>query len=336
MVHISPSVFPISGFFGFLLPFLLLFQLFFFIFWILKGKLLFSSLSILTLVICFPLIKSGIAFNVKKEAADNDVTLKVLSSNVRVFNVYQYLSKKNPNSELTIQWYSNSDADILALMEFYNHTNDKKYSSIETISKNFPHYYLKTSVVNRVKAEFGQIIFSKHKIVNKGFIKLGNSKFNQAIYIDIIKNGEKVRVYNVHLQSMSIEEHKLFDEKYDENNLKNKFKYSYRKLFSGFKARSEQIDKIVEHIKLCKHKVIVCADLNDIPYSYTYIQLKNILLNSFEEAGWGIGATYNGKIPFLRIDNQFYDSEIEVLDFNVITQQKNSDHFPITATYKLN
>ncbi|HEX8532431.1 MAG TPA: endonuclease/exonuclease/phosphatase family protein, partial [Cytophagales bacterium] len=82
------------------------------------------------------------------------------------------------------------------------------------------------------------------------------------------------------------------------------------------------------------HKVILCGDFNDIPYSYTYQRMRRQLRNAFEDAGSGFGFTLNDdKLFFLRIDNQFYDKALNVHDFQTHRDVTYSDHFPISATY---
>ncbi|MBK7121790.1 MAG: hypothetical protein IPH68_02690 [Chitinophagaceae bacterium] len=56
--------------------------------------------------------------------------------------------------------------------------------------------------------------------------------------------------------------------------------------------------------------------------------------NAFVEKGSGLGRTFSGISPVLRIDNIFVDEEMEVLQFNLI-KKKLSDHFPIIADVQL-
>ena len=83
----------------------------------------------------------------------------------------------------------------------------------------------------------------------------------------------------------------------------------------------------------CPYKIIVCGDLNDTPYSYTYEQISEILLNSFEEKGRGFGFTYNGKLSMLRIDNIFADSELSIKSFKTLNTISYSDHYPLAAKF---
>ena len=66
-----------------------------------------------------------------------------------------------------------------------------------------------------------------------------------------------------------------------------------------------------------------------------YQKLKKYLHSSFENGGRGFGFTFNGKMFFLRIDNQFYSEGITLSEFETHNSVKHTDHFPISADYSL-
>jgi endonuclease/exonuclease/phosphatase family metal-dependent hydrolase len=76
------------------------------------------------------------------------------------------------------------------------------------------------------------------------------------------------------------------------------------------------------------YPVIVCGDFNDVPNSYAYRTIGKGLQNAFTEKGRGIGRTFTGISPTLRIDNIFVAENFEVKQFLRLRQQL-SDHFPI-------
>jgi endonuclease/exonuclease/phosphatase family metal-dependent hydrolase len=78
------------------------------------------------------------------------------------------------------------------------------------------------------------------------------------------------------------------------------------------------------------YPVIAAGDFNDTPLSYTYSILSNKMRDVFYERGKGIGTTYSGKIPFLRIDYILTDLCFTPLKFSII-KKKYSDHYPIAA-----
>ena len=84
------------------------------------------------------------------------------------------------------------------------------------------------------------------------------------------------------------------------------------------------------------YPVILAGDFNDLPYSFAYQCFSNYFDNSFEEAGQFLGVSFRGSIPGLRIDNQFSQPGLAILDHKVLYDFQYTDHFPILVTYDLN
>jgi endonuclease/exonuclease/phosphatase family metal-dependent hydrolase len=172
-------------------------------------------------------------------------------------------------------------------------------------------------------------IFSKYPILKKGNVQVRDKYSYGAIYADILFQKDTIRVYNIHLKSMSINTEALKDT----DNLKKNYFDLFRRLKNGFSQRAKQVRLIQESIEKCPYKVILCGDLNDLPYSYTYYKLSQVLENAFEQGGRGFGFTFNSWLFFLRIDNQFFSESIQIKDCETIREIDYSDHFPIKATY---
>lgn len=295
-----------------------------------------SIYFIISIIIGYSHLNNSFAFNFSKKLDTEKIT--VLNYNVRVFNVYEHLRGKNNDlPKAQIKWVKEFDADIKCFQEFYNDSKSDIYNTTSILGKKNRYYaYIHATTKNRINAEFGMAIFSKHKIVNKGVIDYFKKSNNDVIFADIKIKKDTIRVYNAHLQSLSIEDGEIesvYTEKPKRRNdlirLKNRFKV-------GFIERSKQVDILYKHIEACPYPVILCGDFNDLPYSYTYHKIDDLLENAFIDAGMGLGFTHNGKIPFLRIDNQFYsDSKFDVYNFNVMRNITFSDHFPLVCDYKL-
>ena len=58
------------------------------------------------------------------------------------------------------------------------------------------------------------------------------------------------------------------------------------------------MERIMNHITSSPYPVILGADMNDTPYSFSYNEFTKLLKNSFEEKGNGFGFTFNGKLFF--------------------------------------
>lgn len=176
-------------------------------------------------------------------------------------------------------------------------------------------------------------IFSKYPMIHRGSLQVSESPHNSILYADVVKDEDTVRIYNVHLQSMSIDEQQLTNS--NSQTISKNLKQLVFQLKHGFIRRAAQIDNLCKHLERSPYPVILTGDLNDMPYSYSYQNLKKYLHSSFENGGRGFGFTFNGKMFFLRIDNQFYSEGITLSDFKTHNSVKHTDHFPISADYFL-
>ena len=156
----------------------------------------------------------------------------------------------------------------------------------------------------------------------------------------INKGGKNIRVYNIHLHSNKLSPQDIAFDKNDEvletakTALKNS-KSVFRKLLQAYKQRGSEADLsafvIEENLA---YPTIVCGDLNDLPSSYSYFNMKGNLNDAFLERGKGIGPTYNGKISFLRIDYMFFGNQLRLKAFEKY-QVPYSDHFPLMGKFDL-
>ena len=327
-VFIPPGKIWPAGFITYLIPFVLLTNIF----------LLLRDLSRLKISFLVPLglIITGWGFiydTIHFSRNRGGCTIKVMSYNVRVFDIYDPSSLGARVPEKMSDWIRNTQSDIICLQEFYNEPDSPDRNTLRMInSDNRYHVFNRPVYINRIGAQFGVVIFSRFPIARDGQIRFGGNTQNQAVFADVVIGPDTVRIYNLHLQSMHINEKELMDY---EGDLEVEMKDLFGRLKYGFIQRSDQIRIIREHIRHCPYRVIVCGDFNDLPYSYAYHQLKRILTNSFAEAGRGFGFTYNGKLPFLRIDNQFFSKGIHVCSLRTSHAARYSDHFPVTGTYSI-
>ena len=110
-------------------------------------------------------------------------------------------------------------------------------------------------------------------------------------------------------------------------NLISKFK-------NGFLKRRVQADNVRTEIDKSPYPVVVCGDFNDVPNSYAYETIGHDLQDAFVVKGAGMGRTFSGISPTLRIDNIFIDKRYTISQFKLIPK-KLSDHFPLFADINL-
>ena len=152
-------------------------------------------------------------------------------------------------------------------------------------------------------------------------------RVNNAIFVDIVKNNDTIRVYNVHLESQKIQlDKENFGEKDSERLL--------QRLKTTFSLQAEQAEQLVAHEKTSTYKTIICGDFNNTAFSWAYHKLKGSKNDAFKEAGNGLGKSYDYFFP-ARIDFILTDKQFEVNNFKTYSI-KYSDHFPIMARLKIN
>jgi len=327
-IFVSPQVIWFSGLLSMAIPLVLLLNSALLVYLLLKS----SGLFIYPLLVCC----GGLLF-LTKTVAFNDQEpsegFEVLSYNVRVFNVYNHLNTDFVQSKQTIDWVVDRDDDIKCLQEFYVRPGDEIFGTVKAISRKNPYYHFEPTYTNKDGAQFGMAIFSKFPIIHRGSLQVNANSINNILFADIVMDADTMRVYNVHLESMSIDEKQLANS--NRENLSNNLKQLVGKLKHGFIERAAQIDNLCEHLERSPYPIILAGDLNDMPYSYSYQKLKKHLHSSFENGGSGFGFTFNGRLFFLRIDNQFYSEGVNLALFVTHREVKHTDHFPISAKYSL-
>ena len=179
--------------------------------------------------------------------------------------------------------------------------------------------------------QHGAAIYSRYPILDKGIVDFG-TKTNSCLWVDVLIEGKKLRVYSVHLQSNKIvkDVEKITDDQEEENSEKiNIVKQILRKYRSTAIIRSKEAKQIVEHATQSPIPCIIAGDFNDTPFSNIYKLLAKGRTDSFLECGNGIGTTYNGDLPGLRIDYVLGDEDIIQFCSHRVLHTSYSDHNPV-------
>jgi len=178
------------------------------------------------------------------------------------------------------------------------------------------------------------VSFFKERPIRSGRIPYDNGPVNKGTFHDIRVAGQRVRIINFHLTSMSIrwQEHPGMSLP---ATLWMNIGNILPRLREGNERRKEELECIFEFIDGSPYPVIVCADLNALPYSETYQRLLLRLNNTFESVGLGMGITYHHFPFYVRIDNQFYGKGLRPEYFVTHKEFRASDHYPIEAGYSV-
>jgi endonuclease/exonuclease/phosphatase family metal-dependent hydrolase len=319
----NPATTKIFYFIGLAYNWLLIFNLIFIGFWLLK-KQRYWLYSLTVLLIGWGNLTKywGLSLfdgNTKKQ------TIKVLTYNT---NSFDYITKEK--AEIPKRFADVNDflkeekPDIICFQE---HASVHKVALEQ--AQTLP-YLTNFYVVHPV--EKALVMFSKYPVLNTGFLNFDTGN-NDVIFADINVNGSLVRCYCVHLKSNSVSgrtttliQNKEFDK---ESATTSRSVLSQVK--KQYSVRAGQAEKLKAHIASSPYPVIVCGDFNDTPQTYTYFSVAENLQDTWQEKGFGRGSTYDGAIPFLRIDYILASKNLDVIDCDVLRSANFSDHFPVSA-----
>ena len=313
--YIPPSKFALLSVFSLGVPFLIMVNLIFLVYWGLRLKKYFI-LSLVVLLGGINHVTSIYEISSSEDAIFEDAHLKILSYNVRQFNQFEWTEDKNIPEKISA-FIDEQDPDLVSMQEYYTGELD--------IADRFPHKYIK---MKEKAEEFGLAILSKYPIVNSGSLDFSSRSNNNAIYADVLIGEDTLRIINVHLQSFEVKP-----------NFDNLEKQHSKRVFLGmgqtFVRQERQMEIVRSLIRETPYPVVVMGDFNNTAYSYIYRELKSEgLFDAYKEAGNGLGQTFDLKIFPLRIDFILASEALEILSFeNHLVPY--SDHYPITAKFRL-
>lgn len=310
--YIPPKSFPTLALVSLVVSPLIIINSLFVLYWIFKLKTK-IVVSLVVLIIAYFHFGSFFKISTKDEVIKTDKSLTILSYNVRLFNAYEENPSPENVSEIFSKVIASQQPDIICVQEYY--ANNEVYFS------GYPYQFIHF----RGKNKLGHAIFSKYPLLNKGSFDFKSSN-NNALYADVVKDNDTIRIYNLHLQSLGIIP--------SISSLQDGDKERFRKRTStAFIKQQEQVELILEHKQVSLFPVILCGDFNNSPFSYVYRELSENLNDAFVEKGNGIGTTYLFDSFPMRIDYIMASEKLEIVKFENI-KNTFSDHYPVTATVK--
>lgn len=269
-------------------------------------------------------------FNIKNESESNNQTIKVLTYNIHNMSLAE---PKNFG-----EFIKEQNADIVCLQEaspniatrLKDWTGDFPYSSYQ--------YFANGKLSDWVAQ---QVVFSKFPIKT---VDLGanndHGRLIQCVEITLSEDNV-ITLLNCHLASIGLqsEQIEVFKPQSittdNKSNVKNQLLNTSQKMLNAFHLRQNQVDFMKSAIEKVSTPLIVCGDFNDTPISYTYQTIKKLnLCDSFCEAGNGLGNTYNGDLPPIRIDYVWHTENMRAINYRE-HRVKLSDHYPVVTTLEL-
>jgi endonuclease/exonuclease/phosphatase family metal-dependent hydrolase len=340
--YLNPQKWWFISFFGLAFPFLVIIMIIIIAGWLILFKYRLALISGLALLLSYKSILVFFAFNgpgvfnYKKDPA---------SIRVATWNVDRFIEMKrnnNKGSQVRLKMFDlikQQDADVLCLQEFHTSTLPDFYDNITPIQKElgYPYFYFSFDT-DGDSLFYSSIIFSRYPILDSGLIRYPRPTLPDVLlHADIKVNNDTIRIYTTHLQSVQLgkrDYERISKIKSAEDSLVSNSRSILSKLKRGISNRSIQADIISEVLEDSPHPVLMCADLNDVPNSYTYHTVRANMQDAFLKKGFGIGRTFSGLSPTLRIDYIFADNRFSIKQFNRIVKNL-SDHYMLVADVQL-
>ncbi len=301
----------------YILPILIIANFVLLVYWLVRKRWFIAIIPFITILCCIPYI--GTLFQIRsidEKAVDAQKGLKIATYNVARFNreTSGFLAQD------ILAEMKRQKVDVFCIQEYMETGGDIK--NTDSYKEYFPYVALAGRDV---------VVFSRYPIKKmKPF--LFEDSGQAGMYVDIDVNGEKIRVFNVHLETTGIngtmyKAGNLEAQGYDVS--KNRVLSAiYGNYSLGMLFRASQANIIANEIRSSEIPCIVCGDFNDVPYSYVYKTMLGDLVDGFKECGsGGYMGTYRGK-KNVRIDYIFHSERYKGLEYHK-TELTYSDHYPV-------
>ncbi|MEM0993270.1 MAG: endonuclease/exonuclease/phosphatase family protein, partial [Bacteroidota bacterium] len=303
---LHPEQFSWISALGLIYPFLLLLNLLFLLYWGIRRKryFLFSLVCVL-LGWTFLSRNFGLSGTNEREVA----SLKIMTFNASSGHYFPLPNAVGRDEKAFRTYVAAQDAEIICLQEFFYAPNFQKITTSEQQK-----YHFAYSDSRRL------VIASIYPIKHYESLEFVNSS-NGTLFADVEVDGKMVRIYNTHLKSNQITD--IVDEVAEEKKFREKETWQkIKRIFEGYrkmaKVRATQAENLAAHMAQSPYPVILCGDFNDVPQSYAYETLTKDLVDHFQVKGKGIGSTFAGNLPFLRIDYIMSSPSLKVVDSQII------------------
>lgn len=340
--HVNPVQYWYISMLGLAFAVIIVTELAFIFFWLLF-KPVYIFIALVPLIIGWKSLSVFFAvnlpqkFNYEKPAN----VIRIADWNVARFIEWKRNNNKGSQTRMKmIDLIKEQNADVFTMQEFFTSTDTTYWDNLPYLAKEagFPYHYFARSG-DGDRQWFGNIIFSKHPIVDSGKFYFPRAAYPETLlHTDIKIGNDTIRVYTTHLQSLKFnkEDYESIEMiKKDQEVALGRTRGIFSKLKRGITVRHEQADLVRDMINNDPYPILFTGDFNDVPNSYAYNTIRGDLLqDAFLEKGLGIGRTFNDISPTLRIDYILATKDFEVRQFNRVLR-KLSDHYLVVADVKL-
>ncbi len=331
--HMSPEHFGWYGVAGLAFPVFALINALLLLMWLVcKPKL--AIVPLLGFLFCISDLRAYCPVNIPQKPPHG--SLKIMSYNTKNFDGTG--TEDTPEKKQIIETIINSDADVICIQEGDYWADWKK---LESKLRNI---YMYMDVLGQGSTPTTMRCFSKLPILKAELIPFPGSYNRSVAYYLRHSSGDTIIVLSNHLQSDNITPAELCNYssivkgKKDAGGVHSKAQFVslFKKLSFAAERRATQVDSITSFIAAhSRTPMIVCGDFNDTPISYTRREIAANLTDAYVSTGFGPGFSYNSNGMHVRIDHIMCSRHWKPYAAKVLDNAKGSDHYPITAFFKL-
>ena len=187
-------------------------------------------------------------------------------------------------------------------------------------------------IINALEAEYPYRTLEAKKDLNVGLLsrfpletvdQFPLPPLDLALHTIVNINGERVHVFVVHLSP------------------NNFFQYPKSQfvplVIERYGRRAAEVAHLEAEISSLNEPVLLMCDCNLTDTSEAYAHLDEFLIDSFREAGWGLGHTLyppTAPFPLQRIDYVWHSDDFVAIEA-FVGQDGNSDHLPMVTKLRL-
>ncbi|MBB4080078.1 endonuclease/exonuclease/phosphatase family metal-dependent hydrolase [Lewinella aquimaris] len=320
--YVPPQTFWPPAIVALLLPGLLLVTLFFFLSCLSRFNWRAALFPLVVLLFSIPLLGHLLAFPSSSPLMDDtDPTLTLVTANVRAFRSVDGTDADTFQVREVVDQFG---ADLLLMQEVRTLRYRLNYISLILDSGGFRERHQKEGTVI---ATYGNDITP----VTASFTP--PNEYNGYVVTDVATKLGPLRIINAHLESNQIS--RMTSGMSDDNSVTKRVE-TFSEMLRGYgratRTRARQAEAIRKIVEDSPHPVILAGDFNDVPSSYTYNHiLSPRLRDAWSERGTGLGTTFTGPLPGLRIDYFMVDTSLNVLEIERLPSRW-SDHRPLRIT----
>lgn len=299
--------------------------------WLATRHLFMAGFAAATIAICWSPISAVSPLGRSKSPEPGERTFTLMS-----YNILHGIDLEQPDSRQNrgFSYIARISPDIVCLQECSSE------NEIMGINPQLADSLLRQYPYRIFDVESGNAVMSRYPVRNLHSAitnESGGGAF--AIYRIQMPGDKSLTVINAHLTSYCLTEQER-DVVTDIRGVRSarrslgEFKGSIMdKLKVSFRQRAADARELRAAIDRIEGPLVVCGDFNDVPASYSLRTVMGDDMNdAYRETNFGPTATYNRHRLFFHIDQILYRGPMRALDVEK-GKQKNSDHYPLTATF---